>query len=258
MTVNTVHTDWQTHQPAPDPRYDHCSPNIVAIYEAMAKRWGCTDIGCYGWRPIRGGTAPSSHGFGAARDIRYDHVGRYEALNSILPYLIDHSLELHISAIHDYVGCRIWHAGRTANVADAHGAWWKAQTPHSQGGGQGMGDAWATYFHVETTEAGWHDGTEVTERGGVKPVPPIPVPPQPTPGGFVHATIKLGDQNADVYAMQMFCKKYANNTDIVIDGKFGQITDTAVRMVQTIFGLTVDGVAGPQTWKAVDTFANTH
>jgi len=248
MTVNTVHTDWQHHTPAPDPRYDHCSPNLVAIYDAMAKRWGCTDIGCYGWRPIRGGTEPSSHGFGAARDIRYDHVGRYVAKDTILPHLINHSLEFHISAIHDYVGCRIWHAGRG----------WKDQTPQSAGGMPGMGQSWATYFHIETTEAGWRDNIPVTDRGGVVPVPPVPVPPQPTPGGFVHATIKLGDQNADVYAMQMFCKKYANNTDIVIDGRFGQITDTAVRMVQTIFGLTVDGVAGPKTWNAVDLFANTH
>lgn len=243
MTVNQSYTNWQVHSPAPDQRYSHCSPNLVAIFDAMAKRWGCTDIGCYGWRPIRGGTAPSSHGFGAARDIRYDHVGRYVALNTILPYLIGHSLELHISAIHDYVGSRIWHAGRG----------WKAHAP-----GQGFGEAWATYFHIETTEAGWHDNTPVLNRTGISPVPPGPVPPAPTPGGFVHATIKLGDQNADVYAMQMFCKKYANNTDIVIDGKFGQITDTAVRMVQTIFGLGVDGVAGPKTWAAVDTFANTH
>lgn len=248
MSEGTEYYNWQKHTPAPDPKYNHCSPNIAAIFDEMAKRWGCTDIGCYGWRPIRGGTAPSSHGFGAARDIRYDHVGRYVALTTIAPYLIAHSLELHISAIHDYVGCRIWHAGRG----------WKDQTPQSAGGSQGMGQAWATYFHIETTLSGWFDNTPVTNRPGITPVP-IPNPnPTPTPGGFVHATIKLGDKNADVYAMQMFCKKYAGNTDIVIDGNFGQITDTAVRMVQTIFGLTVDGVAGPQTWKAVDAFANTH
>jgi hypothetical protein len=245
MTEGSTYTNWQTHRPAPDSRLNRCSPNLMALFDEMAKRWGCTDIGCYGWRPIRGGTAPSSHGFGAARDIRYDHVGRYVALNTILPWLIDHSFEFHISAIHDYVGCRIWHAGRG----------WKAQTPSTT---TGMGQAWATYFHVETTEAGWWDNTPIANRDGITPPSPIPVPPQPTPGGFVHATIKLGDQNADVYAMQMFCKKYAGNTDIVIDGKFGQITDTAVRMVQTIFGLTVDGVAGPKTWAAVDTFANTH
>jgi peptidoglycan hydrolase-like protein with peptidoglycan-binding domain len=35
---------------------------------------------------------------------------------------------------------------------------------------------------------------------------------------------------------------------ITIDGIFGPVTNEAVRAFQTILGLTVDGIVGPQTW----------
>lgn len=257
MTIGTEHTDWQRHKPAPDPKYKSCSPNIAAIFDELAKRWGCTDIGCYGWRPIRGGTLPSSHGFGAARDARYDAIGRFRAVTEIIPWLIDNSGELHLSAFHDYIGCRIWHAGRTANVNDRYEGWWQAQPVNPK---NGMGSSWATYFHFETTIGGWSDYTPIPNRVMIVPDPiPIPDPiPLPLPGGpFVHKTIKLGDINADVYALQMFAKKYAGNTNILIDGKFGPITDDAVRKIQAWYNLTpIDGIVGPKTWAQIDLVAN--
>src|SRR6185295_4962791 len=110
MTINTVFVDWQAHRPAPDPAFSHCSPNLVSLYAYMQARWGVTDLGCYGVRPIRAGTEMSSHGFGAARDIRYGPAAsdRATALNEIMPFLIDNSYELNVQAIHDYLGCRIW------------------------------------------------------------------------------------------------------------------------------------------------------
>lgn len=256
MTIGTEHKNWQTHRPAPDAKYTRCSPNILAIFDEMGKRWGCTDIGCYGWRPIRGGSTPSSHGFGAARDIRYDAIGRYRAIVEIIPWLIDNSAELHISQFHDYIGCRIWQAGRTTNVARAHTEWWRTQPVSSNG----MGQSWATYFHIETTLSGWHDLTPIANRTLIvpEPIPDPDPPPTPLPGGtFVHKTIKLGDTNADVFAFQMFAKKWAGNTNILVDGKFGPITDDAARKVQAWYNLGVDGVVGPKTWAQIDLVINT-
>jgi len=257
VAINRTFYNWQTHLPAPDANYNYCSPNINQIADELGKRWGMTNLGCYGWRAVRAGTAPSSHGFGAATDRRYDEIGRYRAVTEVIPWLIDNSLELHVSAFHDYIGCRIWRAGRTSSLADAHTKWWLTQAVNPL---NGMGQSWAIYFHIETTQAGWMDGTPIPNRTMVVPEPipdPDPPPITPLPGGtFVHQTIKLGDTNADVYAFQMFAKKYAGNTDILIDGKFGPITHDAALRVQAWYNLGVDGVIGPKSWAQIDLVAN--
>ncbi len=184
--VNTSFTDWQQHRPDPDPAFDTCSPNLQTIFAYLASRWGFTLLGCRVVRPIRGAGAsgpPSSHTFGAAIDASYG-TGRAQALAEVLPWLIDNSDALHVQAIHDYIGSRIWRAGRTPNVSDATTAWWKTQPA-----GNGMGESWATYLHIETTPAGWADATPIA----VRLVPPDPIvvpdpdpivtpdPPTPTP-----------------------------------------------------------------------------
>ena len=37
-----------------------------------------------------------------------------------------------------------------------------------------------------------------------------------------------------------------------VDGRFGAMTEAAVRTLQQDFNLTVDGIVGPQTWDVVD------
>jgi Putative peptidoglycan binding domain len=245
VTVATEYYNWQVHKPAPDPRYNHCSPNLVAIYDEMGKRWGCTSLGCYGWRPIRGGTEPSSHGFGAAYDIRYFEAGRAVAISEIIPWLIENSAELHISAIHDYFGCRIWHADRQE---------WRAQTPNTT---TGMGQKWAVYFHIETNLSGWDDNTPVPNRGDVIIPDPVPIPnPDPSTGGFVHTTVQKGSTGEAVFTVQMFLRKYAGNTDVVADGQFGSITEQGVMAIQAWYGLKADGVVGPVTWNKINAVVN--
>lgn len=92
----------------------------------------------------------------------------------------------------------------------------------------------------------------------IDPVAGFPLPTGPTmPGGqFVHATIRKGDVNADVYAAQVVLRLRAGQPHVVADGKFGAQTEAAVRSVQAYFGLTVDGVVGPKTWALFDTLAN--
>lgn len=66
-----------------------------------------------------------------------------------------------ISAIHDYRASRIWHAGRTADLEEAEGAWWKRQPVSKQ---TNMGQKWATYIHIETTMSEWGNTVDIDQR----------------------------------------------------------------------------------------------
>ncbi len=41
--------------------------------------------------------------------------------------------------------------------------------------------------------------------------------------------------------------------ELVVDGIFGSLTDQRVRAIQTICRITVDGIVGPRTWRALGT-----
>lgn len=252
MSINTQFHNWQQHLPPDDPRFNRCSPNLSLLGTYLGKRFGMTDLGCYGERDVRGGELPSSHSHGAAIDRRYGDGKRVLALTQIIPFLINWSKELHVQAIHDYFGCRIWRAGRTPNTSDAHSDWWRPQTPNPA---TGMGQAWALYLHIETDLNGWSDRSAIAVRLGNIPDPdPVPIP---GPGGsFVHQTVKQGDTNADVYALQVILRYRAGQTDIVADGVFGAQTDFGVRNLQRFCGIGVDGIVGPVTWGVLDGLAN--
>ena len=236
--------NWQRHTPAPDPAFGSCSPNLLALGEELGKRFGMTNLGCYMWRPIRGGTAPSSHGFGAATDRRYAETGRARVLSEVLPWLIENSAELHLQMIGDYFGSRIWKSTRT-------GDGWAPATPSTT---TGFGQTWAIYLHLETTLAGWADATPIPNRPGISTPTPTPIP---TPGGlFVHKHIWRGSINADVYAAQVLLRHRAGQTTIVADGNFGAQTEVAVKNLQAFTGLVVDGIVGPKTWAIFDLLAN--
>ena len=188
MTVQRTFFDWARSgldwDAAP---YEQMSPNLLALNEWLVVNFGGQPLGLDDFdREIRTGGTISDHAYGAALDWRYEPgflpdtspvvVARPEALK-LVEHIIDWSAELHIDRIHDYVGDRIWTAGRTADVADAHGAWWKPQA----GAGAGMGEGWARYFHFATHRDGWADGMPVVARGVPMPGPqPTPEPPTPT------------------------------------------------------------------------------
>lgn len=197
VSIQTSFTNWSSSgldwRRAP---YESCSPNLVALNKYLLSIGG-QHLGCHHNRDVRGGGAVSAHAYGAALDWRYAQVsggkelGRQWALDRLFPWLINYSAELGIDAIHDYVGDRIWRAGRTNRVEDAHGSWWRKQN----GAGSGMGEAWATYVHIESSKAGFSDARPIGQRG--IPLLDGSTPPKPDPGpGPLPAgkyTVKKGD-----------------------------------------------------------------
>jgi hypothetical protein len=165
MTVQRSFFNWSTSglDPLAAP-YNSCSPNLVAVRRGLDELLGPGEFkGCHNDRPVRDGTALSAHSWGAALDRGWA-AGTKDAT---IRFLIDHSAELGVQAIHDYAGSRIWRAGRTADVGEAHTLWWRSQAPNTA---TGMGQSWAQYLHIETTPAKFGDATPIAER--IAPPPP--------------------------------------------------------------------------------------
>jgi len=87
--------------------------------------------------------------------------------------------------------------------------------------------------------------------------PPLPPPSNPVPPGnmppFPGTSLRVGSQGADVRIVQQAINKLADAQPgmwrIGEDGIFGNGTRDAVMAFQRIFGLTVDGIVGPNTWR---------
>jgi hypothetical protein len=148
--------NWQKAAAGDYVKFRKESPNMVAIKDYLCKRWGGTSVGILNKRPIRGGSSPSSHTFGAALDWRYGDtaVHRQKIEKEVIPWLIENSEELGIQAIHDYVGSRIWMSVR---VGGQRG--WRAQPAKDA-----MGASWAKWLHIETTKESWRNRIRVDER----------------------------------------------------------------------------------------------
>ncbi|MEW5940432.1 MAG: peptidoglycan-binding protein [Chloroflexota bacterium] len=66
--------------------------------------------------------------------------------------------------------------------------------------------------------------------------------------GIQYAQGASGD---GVRAIQTLLHDKFGETDVAIDGIFGPITAEAVRNFQQTYGLTVNGIVGPETWQAL-------
>jgi peptidoglycan hydrolase-like protein with peptidoglycan-binding domain len=62
--------------------------------------------------------------------------------------------------------------------------------------------------------------------------------------------VKKGSSGEAVWAVQ-YLLEHKHGYGLSADGSFGNITDAAVRDLQKVYGLTVDGVVGKKTWKAL-------
>lgn len=64
-------------------------------------------------------------------------------------------------------------------------------------------------------------------------------------------TVRSGDSGDGVRAAQYLLRHRFGKQNVVVDGDFGRITDGAVRDFQTDYDLLIDGIVGPQTWRAL-------
>ena len=68
----------------------------------------------------------------------------------------------------------------------------------------------------------------------------------------VGATLRKGDRGEEVKTLQTLLNGYGYDLGSAgIDGDFGPVTEAAVKLFQKDRGLTVDGVVGVRTWKAL-------
>jgi hypothetical protein len=225
------HTNWQRMTPAPP--HTACSPNLNHLRQYLMRQAGGQFLGCYSHRPIRGGTSWSSHAFGAAFDwgygARHNGPGRDVAMSVVVPWLIANATILGVQQIHDYGGARYWQNYRG----------WVLRAP-----GQGPSDS----LHIETNISQWPIDVPVANRKVV--TLELEQPPQPAAPKYPGRAIKLGSTGANVKRIQQRLTelKYATGP---IDGRFGPITDKAVRQFQTKSAPPVDGIVGPITWRAL-------
>lgn len=211
MTVATRFASWQKAGEPAAP-YDHKSPNLVQLVAFARRTWGLTNLGIYHHRPVRGGTAWSSHAFGAACDLGYTDRRHLDA--TVLPFLIANSAQLGIQRIHDYQRKRFWQAGKG----------WVDKSP-------GAGQMW---IHVETFVDNWAETSPIEARLSTSPIVARPYPGKPIRRGATQ-------MRDDVKAIQQV-------VGVNPDGSFGVVTEAAVKNWQTLHDLKPDGIVGPVTW----------
>ena len=154
MSVKQSMYNWHSPKASDYVKYRTESPNLLVLRDWLVKRYQGSSLGILNKRPVRGGTAPSTHTFGAALDWRYPT--RVSA-KLVMRFLVAFSEELGVQAIHDYVGNTIWHAGRG----------WKKQEVDSEG----MGQPWATWLHIEVAPSMWKDKRSISEKVGTENLP---------------------------------------------------------------------------------------
>ena len=75
-------------------------------------------------------------------------------------------------------------------------------------------------------------------------------PTTPEPKAKTYPTLRRGARGENVRLLQTMLSK--DGSTLAIDGIFGPGTQSAVRAFQNRYGLKVDGIVGPQTWKKLN------
>ena len=223
MINTTVFTDWSRKPVATMQRFNRSSPNLQAIEAFCEGRWpGTKGQGIHGVRYQRGSKQTwSVHSWGSALDLSWRGLPREIALEMI-DWLIEHSAELGIQAIHDYVAGRIWRSTRPGGK----GGWLK-QAKNAEG----MGQPWGDWIHIEVTEDSWADQRPVAVRIGAN-----------------RPTLRQGSTGPAVVVLQQILAEKARQNVGRADGKFGPRTLTGWRNVAAAAKLPADDQVNAQDW----------
>lgn len=220
-------------------------------------------LGSWVVRSKRGKSSPSVHGTGRAIDISWREMrpdnkgsGLYSDAVKICDFLVEHSEQLGIEAVYDYFPkpwARGWKCDRQKWISYDHKV--MSYTP---------GGDW---LHVEISpehadDENWY-ALNIPRLWGT-----------PSKRIFVRkSTVKKGSKGKTVAYMQEQLNRHDHQCEpcsweLKVDGKFGPITDAAVREFQGNHRevgridiperseLVVDGICGPQTWWALDDWAD--
>jgi hypothetical protein len=258
MSIATEFHNWSDHPSEKAKSTMQGSPALKRVRDYHLARWGGISLSVpslYQPRTINNTTRLSAHA-GCAVDLRWANPGpgRDIVVREMLPFYIGDSHELHIQAIHDYVGCRVWRANRSG---DANGGW-KTQPKGSHDGN--MGNPSSQWLHLEVNLTGWDDDRPVEDMigaglgDGTGPITDLD-------HGFfglfpldrAKPSLTVGDKGDHVrYAQSVIFFK--GGGAIELDSDFGQQTRTRVMDLQRVFAMKESG-DDPATWGALDFLA---
>jgi hypothetical protein len=92
--------------------------------------------------------------------------------------------------------------------------------------------------------------------GEPRPIPPTPTPTPPSSTGvFTVQGYRKEVRQGSTGKMAKMCQQQINligGQGLVEDGQFGSQSVAGLKNVQTVLGVTADGICGPQTWQALE------
>lgn len=179
---------------------------------------------------------------------RFNEIGGYNACKWLGSTNAENMIELAknqglcISPVPMLGGCMVWQRGKTLNGDDGAGHVAIVEAINADGSitTSESGYGYKSFYTVKRSGKNWETNSAYTFRGCIV-----------NPAVHSVRTLKKGCTGADVQEMQKtLCERgYMRNTEI--DGDFGKITLGAVLAFQFENGLTVDGVCGQKTKKAL-------
>lgn len=215
---------------------------LMAVYLALYAAQGAKNLGIYNCRPIRGtNNTTSLHGEGRAGD--HGHPVGATFIDRWTAFLIAMSAELGVQCVINKR--RIWsssfpdgwrpYGGPVPHTDHAH----TEQTPNSA--------ANLTVARVWELWNAWNGGGAVPT-----PAPPPAVGrPVIRKGTPYHDHTRVWQQHLhDNYPAYRHYVTVKRERLISVDGDFGDQTVAWTKEFQERKGLTIDGVVGPQTWRA--------
>ncbi len=265
MAIATTFHSWSDHPHLEAQAKSIGSPCLKTIRDFHLARWGgisLTASSLFQLKFLSNGK-PSAHQ-GCAVDLRWANPGpgRTVLETEILPFYIHNSEELHIQAIHDYVGCRVWRANRSHDIRGG----WKTQEQGSHDGN--MGNPSSQWIHLEVSKDGWGDTRSVQE------MLTSALPPQPRRETMLTGLLTdLKSGHFGLYPLNRDKPRliFGDVGDFVLyaqaviffkgggaierDSRFGSQTRTRVLDVQTFFGLELTAEIDVPTWGALDLIA---